>query len=133
MLRQRFSSWIYKRSFMPKVEGTFKPPSLRVTGTRTPKTQTLPSQKLYQRNPQIYTHRTVSKPLFNSGQCRSFSKTHSSHNEHPAQQRQGTRTRDHTLRRCNNEIYSRIGRVPLRRCPQQKRTRHLPTSNPTAE
>jgi hypothetical protein len=57
---------------MPKVEGTFKPPSLRVTRTKAKKPKPFPA-KLYPRKTQIYTHKTVSKPLFNSGQCRSFS------------------------------------------------------------
>jgi hypothetical protein len=42
-----------------KVEGTFKPPSLGFLEQKTPRTQTLPSQ----RKPQIYTHRSVGKPL----------------------------------------------------------------------
>jgi len=37
----------------------FQATKLRVSGTKTPRTQTLPSQ----RKPQIYTHRSVGKPL----------------------------------------------------------------------
>jgi len=74
---------------MPKVEGTFKPPGLRVTGTKHKGTQTLPSQS----NPQFYTHRSVSKPLHLLWTVRSSTKietlqigslTHFSHIEDPA-------------------------------------------------
>jgi hypothetical protein len=47
---------------MPRIEGTLMPPSLKATGV-TKKAQTH-AAKPYPRNPQIYTHRTVSKPLF---------------------------------------------------------------------